>query len=588
MTLACDDRELLDEFLMEATELIERLDDDLVTLEQSPGDTELLNRIFRSIHTVKGAASFLEFELLVRVTHQTEDVLNRLRREELALTQVVMDVILEAVDLVKILINDIKGEEIKDRPIDGTIARLAEVLEPGSGVAGNTLPASSDAPGTLQQPAQQDAAANAPPRAADDAAPAESAAVRTGGEELGDKTTVRVDVKRVDDLMNQVGELVLERNRMIQLTSDYQNETNMAVFGEELAKLTKRINFVTSELQMQVLKMRLIPVGNVFKKFPRIVRNMARELGKHVELRMYGEETELDRSVVDEIGDPLVHLVRNALDHGLEAPDERRAAGKPPGATIVLAAHHEGNRIIISIRDDGRGIDCDRVAAKALEKGLVTPDQLAGMSRREIFDLIFLPGFSTKEQASDLSGRGVGMDVVRTNILKLNGIIDIMSEQGKGTEFILKLPLTLAIIQSLLVEVAGETYAIPLSAVLETLRVKEEDFHTIGGRKVLQLRETVLPLLGLAETFNSGRHERRRDFCYVVVVGIAEKRMGLVVTRLLGQQEVAIKPLGNYLANVPGIAGSTIMGDGRVALIVDPAKLIDLGCGGKPGLRQPS
>jgi two-component system chemotaxis sensor kinase CheA len=387
--------------------------------------------------------------------------------------------------------------------------------------------------------------------------------------------------------MNQVGELVLERNRMVQLTSDYQNETNLAVFGEELAKLSKRMNFVTSELQMQVLKMRLIPVGNVFKKFPRIVRNLARDLGKQVDLHVHGEETELDRSVVDEISDPLIHLLRNALDHGLETADERVAAGKPPTGTITLAARHEGNRIIISIKDDGRGIDCDRVAKKALEKGLLTQDQLAGMSRREIYDLLFLPGFSTKEQASDLSGRGVGMDVVRTNIQKLNGIIDIKSELGEGSEFILTLPLTLAIIQSLLVEVECETYSIPLSAVLETLRVKEDSFHTIGGRNVLKLRDSVLPLLSLASAFNVSRDEQRSDFCYVVVVGVAEKRLGLVVSKLLGQQEVAIKSLGNYLGNVPGIAGSTIMGDGRVALIVDPSKVIDLEKKAQPGLHQP-
>jgi len=580
MSSICEDQELLESFLAEATELLEKIDDDLVTLEQSPCDMDLLNRIFRSIHTVKGAASFLEFELLVKVTHNTEDVLNKLRRGEMALSPGLMDVILEAVDLVKVLINDIKGEEIKERPIDGIIERLVAVM------------AESLCPEPVQTADQSLTAREAPPTPTpvpvpgDDQPAPRPGTPRTNGEELTDKSTVRIDVKRVDDLMNQVGELVLERNRMIQLTSDYQNETNLAVFGEELAKLSKRMNFVTSELQMQVLKMRLIPVGNVFKKFPRIVRNLARDLGKLVDLQVCGEETELDRSVVDEISDPLIHLLRNALDHGLETPEERTAAGKTPTGTIILAARHEGNRIIISIKDDGRGIDCERVAAKALEKGLITPDQLAGMSRREIFDLLFLPGFSTKEQASDLSGRGVGMDVVRTNIEKLNGIIDIKSTRGEGSEFILTLPLTLAIIQSLLVEVERETYSIPLSAVLETLRVKEEDFHSIGGRKVLKLRDSVLPLLGLDAAFDVKRDTRRGDYCYVVVVGVAEKRIGLVVSRLLGQQEVAIKSLGKYLGNIAGIAGSTIMGDGRVALIIDPSKLIDLGKKAQPGQQQ--
>ncbi len=570
MSSLCEDQELLDGFLTEATELLEKIDDDLITLEQSPCDMELLNRIFRSIHTVKGAASFLEFELRVKVTHRTEDVLNKLRRGEMVLNPGLMDVILEAVDLVKVLINDIKGDEIKERPIDGIIERLIAMQTEESGNA-TEISAVTTVIVTETTPLATPA-----PAPGDDQTASRNSAPRTSGEELTDKSTVRIDVKRVDDLMNQVGELVLERNRMIQLTSDYQNETNLAFFGEELAKLSKRMNFVTSELQMQVLKMRLIPVGNVFKKFPRIVRNLARDLGKQVDLQVFGEETELDRSVVDEISDPLIHLIRNAMDHGLETTEERVAAGKPATGVIMLAARHEGNRIIISIRDDGRGIDSDRVAAKALEKGLLTQEQLSGMSRREIFDLIFLPGFSTKEQASDLSGRGVGMDVVRTNIQKLNGIIDIKSVPGEGSEFTLTLPLTLAIIQSLLVAVEKETYSIPLSSVLETLRVKEENFHTIGGRKVLKLRDSVLPLLGLAAVFDVRTEKKRASYCYVVVVGVAEKRIGLVVSRLLGQQEVAIKSLGNYLGNVPGIAGSTIMGDGRVALIIDPSKLIDL------------
>ena len=608
MALNSEDRELLDEFLTESAELLEKLDDDLVTLEKSPGDMDLLNRIFRSIHTVKGAASFLELELLVKVTHKTEDVLNRLRKGELEVNQHVMDVILDSVSLVKVLINDIKDGEIKEQPIAQIIDLLVAILEQKDiPPIAESKPVPESEPEPIDvileiepeeplaaKPAPLPKPHSTPPAPKTSSLPAitiskeDSAAApsRSGGEELTDKSTVRVDVKRVDDLMNQVGELVLERNRMIQLNSDYHNENNMAVFGEELAKLSKRINFVTSELQMQVLKMRLIPVGNIFKKFPRIVRNMARDLKKQVDLRVYGEDTELDRSVVDEIGDPLIHLIRNAMDHGLETPQERIAAGKPETGTVVLSAKHEGNRIIISIKDDGRGIDSDRVATKAIEKGLITADQASAMTPSEIFELIFLPGFSTKDQASDLSGRGVGMDVVRTNIKKLNGIIDIKSEQGKGSEFILKLPLTLAIIQSLLVEVEGEKYSIPLSSVLETLRVKEETFHTIGGRKVLKLRDTVLPLLNLAETFKIKQDNKKRVFSYVVVVGVAEKRLGLVVTRLLGQQEVAIKSLGNYLANVPGIAGSTIMGDGRVALIVDPSKLLDQNEKLKTGLRQ--
>lgn len=580
MAIDIEDQELLDGFLTETTELLEKLDDDLVALEKSATDTELLNRIFRSIHTVKGASSFLGFELLVKVTHKTEDVLNRLRKGELTVTPEIMDVVLEAVDLVKVLVNDIKGGDIQEREVDGTLAKLVPLLSEKAGEAAVLKPPPEPAAKSENDAAKPE---TAPPQTevAETVAPpspqksAKSATPAAKNEELADNTTVRVDVKRLDDLMNQVGELVLERNRMIQLNSNYQSEIGVEVFGEDFSKLSKRINFVTSELQSQVLKLRMIPVEKVFKKFPRIVRNLARDLGKEVDLQLFGEETELDRSVVDEIGDPLIHLIRNAMDHGLETPEERLAAGKPRAGTVVLAAGHEGNQIVISIKDDGRGIDPEKVGRKAVEKGLISEDQLASMMPREILDLVFLPGFSTKEKATDLSGRGVGMDVVRTNIKKLNGIIDIRSELGKGSEFVLKLPLTLAIIQSLLVEVNGEIYSIPLSAVLETLRVEIEQFHTIGGREVLKLRDSVLPLVRLQSVFSVQGEYVARGSCYVVVVGVAEKRIGLVVTRLLGQQEVAIKSLGKYLANLPGIAGSTILGDGNVALIIDPVGLID-------------
>jgi two-component system chemotaxis sensor kinase CheA len=592
MSIECEDQELLEGFLTETTELLEKMDDDLVALEKAPDNMELLNSIFRSIHTVKGASSFLGFELLVKVTHKTEDVLNRLRKGELDVTHEIMDVILEATDLVKILVNDIKNGELVERDVELVVAKLLPYLsenikgpailqapahdaanipsdgthptcdlteESGSSVS-TEVSISSDISSGVSGPGIETAAAKV---------------IVPKNEDLSDNTTVRIDVKRLDDLMNQVGEMVLERNRILQLNSDFQGMENIPNFGEELAKLSKRINFVTSELQMQVLKMRMIPVEKVFKKFPRIVRNLSRDLGKDVSLEIVGEETELDRSVVDEIGDPLIHLIRNALDHGLEMPEERVAAGKNRMGTVVLSATHEGNQIIISIKDDGKGIDTDRLAVKALEKGLLTEEQLASMSQKEILDIIFMPGFSTKEKATDLSGRGVGMDVVKTNIKKLNGLIEVKTELGKGSEFILKLPLTLAIIQSLLVEVEEEIYSIPLSAVLETLRVDSSEFHLIGGQQVLKLRESVLPLLRLREVFGVAETAASGNSCYVVVVGIAEKRLGLVVSRLLGQQEVAIKSLGKFLAKAPGIAGSTILGDGRVALIVDPVGLLE-------------
>jgi two-component system, chemotaxis family, sensor kinase CheA len=652
MSIDCEDQELLEGFLAETTELLEKLDDDLVSLEKNPEEAELMNSIFRSIHTVKGASSFLGFEYLVKVTHKTEDVLNRLRKAELQLNSEIMDVVLEAVDLVKTLVSDIKGGDIVERDLDTTIAKLipflsegateAKVLTPAAGAAKEQTAAPQPAPlpeeaaaaqvaqalqaqetvvaqgnpgaalsppsaaaaaqqaGATQPPTTalpQPAAQPPQPATAQASAPKEQSAPQPArqpakepakpaakGEELADNSTVRVDVKRLDDLMNQVGELVLERNRMIQLYVDHQAGLEASTFADDFGKLCKRLNFVTSELQMQVLKMRMLPVEKVFKKFPRIVRNLARDLGKEVDLQIIGEETELDRSVVDEIGDPLIHLIRNALDHGLETPDERLKAGKDRTGTVVLSAAHEGNQIVISIKDDGRGIDPERVARKALDKGLITEEQLAVMGQRETLELIFLPGFSTKEQATDLSGRGVGMDVVRTNIRKLNGIIEIKNDLGHGSEFTLKLPLTLAIIQSLLVEVQREVYSIPLSSVIETMRVSRDEFHIIGGQEVLKLRDSVLPLLRLQQSFGCATYGEEQDTCYVVIVGVAEKRIGLVVSRLLGQQEVAIKSLGKFLSNLPGIGGSTIMGDGRVALIVDPIGLI--GGGDAAGVRK--
>ncbi len=412
MSMNCEDRELLEGFLTEAGELLEKVDDDLINLEKTPGDMDLLNRIFRSVHTVKGAASFLEFELLVKVTHKAEDVLNRLRKGELAVNNRIMDVILEAIDLVKLLVDDIRKETIVDRPIEGTIARLDSVLadeadapapvpaveEVPAAIATAEVETSSDGEAAEASPAgDAPPASNAPQKESVREAPAAAASAASAKDAL-DKSTIRIDVKRVDDLMNQVGELVLERNRMSHLNSDCLGRTDIEVFADEFGKLVKRISFITSELQMQVLKIRLVPVGNVFKKFPRIVRNLARDLGKQVDLQIFGEDTELDRSVVDEIGDPLIHLVRNALDHALESAEEREAAGKSRVGTVILSARHEGNNIIISIKDDGRGMNPEKIAAKALEKGIVTSEQLAAMGQKDIFDLIFLPGFSTKER----------------------------------------------------------------------------------------------------------------------------------------------------------------------------------------------
>jgi len=345
----------------------------------------------------------------------------------------------------------------------------------------------------------------------------------------------------------------------------------------ELIDTVSQIEYLTSELQTVVMRARMLPIARVFNKFPRMVRDLAREMNKKVELLIYGEETEVDKSVIEYIYDPLVHIIRNAIDHGIESPEERIKVGKPEKGKIILKAEHEGNYIVITVEDDGRGIDPDKIRKRAIEKNLITEQEAMSISDKDILNFIFIPGFSTASKVTNVSGRGVGLDVVKANIMKLNGIIDLQSTPGVGTKFILKLPLTLAIIQGLLVGVAGEIFIIPLSSVVEVVRVKPDQVHSIKGREIIRLRDSILPLVRLEEIFNlkSNDHREKRNF-YIVVLGLAEKKIGLVVDALIGQKEVVIKSLGSYLKNVKGIAGATILGDGTVRLIIDVAQVFKM------------
>ena len=373
--------------------------------------------------------------------------------------------------------------------------------------------------------------------------------------------------------MNLVGELVLNRNRLMKLGFglEEQYETNGLV--RELGITLAQLNLVTSDLQLAVMKTRMVPIRKVFSRFPRLVRDVASKLGKQVRLELAGEDTEVDKSVADELGDPLVHLVRNSMDHGLEVTEERRLKGKNTEGYVRLSAYQEGNSIVIRIEDDGRGLQVDKIASKALEKGLVSEADLSAMSPKDIMNLIFLPGFSTADQVSDLSGRGVGMDVVRTNISRMNGSLELDSEMGRGSLVTIKLPLTVAIIQALMVEVECATFAIPLASVIEAVKVTKEEIKSVNGQAVLNLRERILPLLDLGQTFHIPNSKETEE-CYVVVVAVGERRFGVVVDRLRAQEEVVIKSLGDYLANVKGVAGATITGDGKVVLILDMADLV--------------
>ncbi|MCD8544498.1 MAG: chemotaxis protein CheW [Sulfurospirillum cavolei] len=636
-----DIQEILEDFLVEAFELIEQLDQNLVELESNPDDLELLNSIFRVAHTIKGSSSFLNFNILTQLTHHMEDVLNKARHGDLKLTPEVMDVVLESIDLMKTLLHAIRdngddtsiGLDITDicRRLD-IISNGEEVVEVSTQSAEEaTAPVAVDDNADYSKLSDQEveeeierllkmrkeedrkrkeghakeSAAPTPvaptPSAApsfaglgdhdeSEEAPAEkSTAKRSGGESTNApakkesastmEQTIRVEVKRLDHLMNLIGELVLGKNRLLKIYDDVEERYEGEKFLEELNQVVSSISLVTTDLQIAVMKTRMLPIAKVFNKFPRMVRDLSRELGKQIELEISGEETELDKSIVEEIGDPLVHIIRNSCDHGIEDAASRRAKGKPEMGLIQLKAYNEGNHIVIEITDDGKGLDADLLRSKAIEKGMISEREADAMSDKEAFSLIFRPSLSTAKVVTNVSGRGVGMDVVKTNIEKLNGIIDVDSELGRGTVIKLKIPLTLAIIQALLVGAQEEYYAIPLASVLETVRIPLDEIYTIEGKNVLRLRDEVLSLVRLSDIFGVKQVYEGGEHTYVVVIGLAESKLGVVVDTLVGQEEIVIKSLGDYLQGIEGIAGATIRGDGRVTLIVDVAALMNLAKG---------
>ena len=571
------DAELIKEFLNETNELLDNLDNDLVSLESNSEDNELINRIFRAFHTIKGTSSFLGFDQLVELGHAAEDVLSLIRDGERKVTSEVLDTLLDSTDKLKILVDQIRDNDIKKIDLTKVLSDLNKIK---SGEVSEKTEESSE---VIDEGSEKQTDEKQIKSELNDLKASQNKEVKR---DRGDRfkntesSTIRVDVERLDDLMNLVGELVLERNRLLQVSREFRIKQDWQEYEEKMAETTEKINFITGELQLSVLKMRMVPIDRLFKKYPRLIRDIARDKKKKVELVITGGETELDKTVIDLIGDPLVHLMRNAIDHGIESPEVRQKRGKPRTGKIELSASQEGNHIIIMIKDDGGGIDIEKVKKKALEKKIATEAQIKGMSDTDAIQLIFEPGFSTADQVSDLSGRGVGMDVVRNNIRNLNGIIDVQSEYGKGSTFILKLPLTLAVIQALVVKVAKEIYAVPLASVVETIRISEQEIQTIDHKEVIRHRDSVIPVLYLDRLFNVIRsqdeYETSRKIKYVVLIAIAEKRYGLIVDHLLGQEEVVIKSLGDYLGNVPGIAGGTITGDGRVRLILDTANVADI------------
>ncbi|ABF85067.1 chemotaxis histidine kinase/response regulator CheAY2 [Helicobacter pylori] len=647
-----DLQEIMEDFLIEAFEMNEQLDQDLVELEHNPEDLDLLNRIFRVAHTIKGSSSFLNLNILTHLTHNMEDVLNRARKGEIKITPDIMDVVLRSIDLMKTLLVTIRdtGSDTnngKENEIEEAVKQLQAITsqnlesakertkeapqkENKEEAKGENKENKAKAP-TAENPASDNPLADEPDldyanmsaeeveaeierllnkrqeadkerraqkkqEAKQEVAPTKEAPktetskapktetkakAKADTEEnkapsIGVEQTVRVDVRRLDHLMNLIGELVLGKNRLIRIYSDVEERYDGEKFLEELNQVVSSISAVTTDLQLAVMKTRMQPVGKVFNKFPRMVRDLSRELGKSIELIIEGEETELDKSIVEEIGDPLIHIIRNSCDHGIEPLEERRRLNKPETGKVQLSAYNEGNHIVIKISDDGKGLDPVMLKEKAIEKGVISERDAEGMSDREAFNLIFKPGFSTAKVVSNVSGRGVGMDVVKTNIEKLNGIIEIDSEVGVGTTQKLKIPLTLAIIQALLVGVQEEYYAIPLSSVLETVRISQDEIYTVDGKSVLRLRDEVLSLVRLSDIFKVDAILESNSDVYVVIIGLADQKIGVIVDYLIGQEEVVIKSLGYYLKNTRGIAGATVRGDGKITLIVDVGAMMDM------------
>jgi two-component system, chemotaxis family, sensor kinase CheA len=577
------DPALLGEFLIESEELLQGMDHDLVTLEAGPEDEELLNRIFRALHTIKGTAGFLGLEPLVRLGHRAEDVLTNLRKGQIRLTQGIMDALLAARDQLGKMLADIRAGGLKQYSLEPLLAELQNVqLSAAAAGASTTMAAANVATSENESAAAaqaQPSSDHAPNSPAEEEAISATAEEKTAGERTLAAHSMRVDVHKLDELVNLIGELVLERNRLLQLARDISSgRADSRGSDSPLSHAVARLSFITEELQAAGLRTRMVPVEAVFAKFPRLVRDLAHSMQKDVELEIHGQETEIDKTMVELLGDPLVHLVRNSLDHGVELPDERERSNKPRRGTICLEATQEGDHILISITDDGAGIDPARLVRKAIEKGLVTGERAATLSKREILDFVFLPGFSTVEKATNLSGRGVGMDVVRSNLKKMNGSIELDSKPGEGTCVQLRLPLTLAILPVLLVQVAEEIYALPLRAILETSRFEPQNVHQFEGREVICLRSETLPLLRLQTLFSipSGEQEAEKK---IVVMEMGETRIALLVDRLVGQESTVVKPLVGSLGQCQGIAGATVDGDGWVRLVLDPAGLL-LSAGG--------
>ena len=693
-------------FLDESHEHLQSLNDGLLGLEDNAEDLSVLNEIFRNAHTLKGMSATMGYNKIAELTHEMEDVLDALRKEQLKISEDIIDTLFKCVDSLEQMIDNVGNGEPEDLiDVSNLVTKLSSILKgeaapaaapadaaasapaaapaaaapaaapaktydltdseksviqeaAGSGLRGihlkvtlaetcllksarsymvmnaldevgeviKTIPPSEDleqekfersfevilvspaeeaaiqeavmniseidkaetdiidlnakepepAPAPAPAPAAKPAAPSAPantPAPAPHKAPAAAKAAPAGGGGGGAASkkahasqSVRVDIDKLDTLMNLMGELVVNKVRLEQIGQTHRLS--------ELTETLEQMDRVTTDLQNIVMKVRMVPVSQVFNRFPRMVRDVTKELNKEINLTIEGEETELDRTVIDEIGDPIMHLLRNSLDHGVEMPDDRVAKGKPRVGEVKLIARHEGNNVVIMVTDDGKGIDADVIRRKAVEKGLFTQDEVDRMDDADAVRIIFLPGFSTAEKISDISGRGVGMDVVRSKIESLSGHVDVETHVNEGSVFKIKLPLTLAIIQAMLVKVQEEVYAVPLGSIDSTINIQPEEIKTVQNREVIVLRGEIIPIIRMEQTLFVP-HVKDSDETFVVVVHAGEAKAGIVVDKLIGQQEIVIKTLGNLFMGLKMFSGATVLGDGRIALILDVATMLN-------------
>ena len=595
--------DLLQDFLTEATDLLSDVDNKLVELEKSPDDRELLNQIFRGFHTIKGGAGFLNAHEMVELCHRTENLFDKLRNAEMTLTPEIMDVIMAATGVVRDMFGDLAQGRLPAAADKDLLLELDAVLagekamqvwqnqaahtsqEPAGETPAETpaATATSDGEGpdwrvlyhallgakpeevsvptVSAVPAPTAARSEPKPAAPNRQAQSQAAATK--------ETTIRIDTVRLDQVLNLSGEIGLTKNRLTCLRQEILTGKNDGGTLKALDEAVSQLDLLVGDLQNAVMKTRMQPIGRLFQKYPRLARDLARQLGKDVELVLEGEETEIDKTMIEDLNDPLVHLVRNAVDHGVDSPEERQLAGKPSKSVIRLSAQQVGDHIVIEIADDGRGIRPDVIRRKALEKGLIDIETANSLDERQSLNLVFLPGFSTKDQISDISGRGVGMDVVKTNIVKLNGRIDVKSVVGQGSTFTITLPLTLAILPVLIVRLGNQPFAVPLSMVREIIPITPRDVQQVSGRATLVVREEVLPVKTLASLIG---WPDSPSPAFGVLMQSAENSFVLAIDGFVGRDDVVIKPLSDIKPR--GIAGATLSGDGAVVLVLDMEELL--------------